>query len=753
MEKKKWHGNRKISAAFLIFLLLSGQSGTVFATEEYPAEDYMLQSDVQETESGGESLKDIGIQLPYLLEEEPVESIMEDNVPQMFGVIPSSYNSQSSGIITVAKNQGSHGTCWAFTAVSMLESNAIKNNLLGFDEADLSERHLAYYTYYPVTDALGGTEGDQTVYYPNDMSFLYLGGNVNLACRRLANWQGAVPESAAPYEQAEERLPADIEAAYEQDIIHLKNNYIYHKNDKDAIKRAIMEYGSVGISFYVPPFYSSYYNAGNYAYYYPFGGSGVNHAVTVIGWDDNFSADNFKENPGSDGAWLVKNSWGESWGNNGCFWLSYQDASIGTNVYAIEADSADNYDNNYQYDGTILDDIIAIGTGEIKISNVFTACGNLNGREEIKAISFSPYTVNLEYSVQIFSNLADENNPESGTAMLDEPVTGYTQAAGYYTIPLDETVILEEGQTFAVVITLSKPGYGISVYAEGSRQYGTTGMEAVATAREKQSYTYSDGVWSDFGKVQNKNIRLKAFTDNIYGEDMPTPVPVLPTPSATPTPVPNPTASPVNSPTPSGQPVPSGDISKWPFYDVPVIKGNWKYESVKYVYENNIMSGMINSQGELYFEPDGALTRAMFASVLYRMAGSPDVTFVNRFSDVAPGKWYSDAVIWASSKGIVYGFPDGNFRPNANITREQIARMIKLYADVQGIDTGASADLSSFADKAEVSSWALEEIRWAVGAGIMVGETRNGVYYLKPGGEATRAECASLLTQFLQKIG
>lgn len=729
MRKKNRCVKRSISAVLLIFVLLWGQSSAAYATETEEL-----------------SLEEMGIQLPFLIEEEPVESIMEDNVPQMLGIIPASYNSQSGGIVTAAKNQGSHGTCWAFSAISMLESNAVKNNLLSFDEADLSERHLAYYTYYPVTDVLGGTEGDQTVYYPNDMSFLYLGGNINLACRRLANWQGAVLEAAAPYEEAEERLPADIASAYEKDIIHLKNNYIFHKGDTDAIKRAIMEYGSVGISLYVPPFYSSYYNADNYAYYYPFNGSGVNHAVTVIGWDDSFSADNFKENPGADGAWLVKNSWGEGWGDNGCFWISYQDAGIGTNVYAIEADNAGNYDNNYQYDGTILDAIITVGLGEIKISNVFTACAGAD-KEELKAVSFSPYTVNLEYSIQIFGDLTEENNPESGTPMLDEPVIGYTQTAGYYTVPLDETITLEKGQTFAVVITLSKPGYEIAVYSEDSRRYGSTGMESVASAGEKQSYTCSDGIWSDFGKVQNKNIRIKAFTDNVSGESIPTSAPVLPTPSAAPT------ASPVNSPVPTAVPVPSGDSSKWPFYDVSVIKGNWKYESVKYVYENNIMSGMIDSGGKLYFAPDEALTRAMFASVLYRMAGSPDVDYVNSFSDVAPGKWYSDAVIWASGEGIVYGFPDGNFRPNANITREQIARMLKLYADAQGIDTSASADLSFFADGMEVSSWALNEIRWAVGTGIMVGETRNGVYYLKPGGEATRAECASLLTQFLQKNG
>ena len=189
----------------------------------------------------------------------------------------------------------------------------------------------------------------------------------------------------------------------------------------------------------------------------------------------------------------------------------------------------------------------------------------------------------------------------------------------------------------------------------------------------------------------------------------------------------------------------------FPFTDVAMNEGNWKYDSVNYVYENNIMNGI---NGTTNFNPDEPLTRAMFVTVLYRMAGEPYVSFDrNRFDDVTNSSaYYAKAVIWANDKGIVQGYEDGNFGININITREQVAKMLYKYAEVQGYNVSARANLNSFPDRGQVSSWATEFMRWAVAKEMITGKNMEGVMWLAPKGEATRAECAAMITRFLKTL-
>ncbi|MGN0330377.1 MAG: S-layer homology domain-containing protein [Kineothrix sp.] len=182
------------------------------------------------------------------------------------------------------------------------------------------------------------------------------------------------------------------------------------------------------------------------------------------------------------------------------------------------------------------------------------------------------------------------------------------------------------------------------------------------------------------------------------------------------------------------------------FKDVKVIPGNWKYESVKYVYNRSFMGPV---GGSLQFQPDSPLTRTMFATVIYRMEGSPKVSFRNRFTDVERGKWYSDAVYWASNKGIVHGYSDGSYGINKNITREQIAKMLYLFAQSRDYDVSGRASLDGFTDSEKVSGWAVSYMKWAVKMGMISGKpNKDGTYRLDPGGEASRAECAKMLKMF-----
>lgn len=656
-----------------------------------------------------------------LPEEEPVESVGEEGI-LLLEDMPAAYDPRQQHILTPVKNQGAYGTCWSFTTMAALETNAIKKGLLSFDEADLSERHLAYYTYYPVGDKLGNISSDKTVYKKDDMSFLSLGGNVSLGWHRLANWQGAVMEEEAPYEKVEERLPANIESAYGKNSIHLKNCYIFNSKDVVWIKRFIKEYGAAGFSLCAVMGMDStaYYNANNFSYYCPYNLT-TNHAITVVGWDDHYPAENFNHNPGADGAWLVKNSLGEEWGDEGYFWLSYQDASLGNNAYILEADSADTYDNNYQYDGTILDDVICIGSGAAKMANVFQVSANPSGAEELKAVSFAVHSPNLEYSIQIYKDLTDKKNPESGTAMLETPIEGSTLSAGFYTVELEQAVRLEPGQEFAVVITLQKEDSEIKVYSEGSRLYAGV-MQSQAYANEGESFYKAGEAWVDYGKAENGNLRIKAYTTNI-------------------------------------------EVAvSLPFTDVAKQEGNWKYESIKYVYQQKLMQGMKAEGDKFVFEPDAPMSRAMFVTVLYRMAGNPAAEQKNSFRDVEEGTWYYDAVTWASKNRITDGVGEGCFAPNEKITREQMAKMLKCYSDNYGNSISkenafsqsegvgrVGNNLEQYRDRDRISSWARESVEWAVKCGILQGKKAEGDLYLDPDADATRAECAALIGRFHKK--
>lgn len=219
--------------------------------------------------------------------------------------------------------------------------------------------------------------------------------------------------------------------------------------------------------------------------------------------------------------------------------------------------------------------------------------------------------------------------------------------------------------------------------------------------------------------------------------------PVEPVRTPVPTQTPVPTASPVPTQAPQPTSTPGGQETQ--FTDVR--PGSWMESGIKFVNQRGLMVGLNASQ----FAPNQNLDRSMFAAVLYRLAGSPQVTFKNTFKDVPAGQWYSDAIIWAYENDIVRGLGDGYYGPKENITREQMARMLMQFGKNQGYNVSQSTDLNAFADQAAVSAWAGENVRWAVGAGIISGTRVDNKAYLNPKGNATRAECAVMLTKFIQK--
>ena len=184
-----------------------------------------------------------------------------------------------------------------------------------------------------------------------------------------------------------------------------------------------------------------------------------------------------------------------------------------------------------------------------------------------------------------------------------------------------------------------------------------------------------------------------------------------------------------------------------PFGDVSLTTG-WEYPYVKYAYDNEFMTGKGEIiPGKIRFDPSGALTRAEFVQIIYAMEGRPEVTYSDRFSDVPEDMWYTDAVIWASDQGIVAGKGDA-FDVWGIASRQELATIFRKYAEYKGFDVSGQAELESYADVDQISSWAVENMRWAIDAGIMVGKNEN----LDPRGMARRAECAAMLKSFHEKI-
>ena len=453
-----------------------------------------------------------------------IPDVLNDNYSYIDGTeitkaaaYPSTYKTAN---LPDVRDQGSYGVCWAFSTISLIETNLIKKNLVSND-IDLSELHLVNYTYNCVNDPLGGLEGDINKFDTSYGSVMQYGGNVEMAANSLLDWEGAVNEDVVPYTteyvRQVENNQLDDSLAYGKDVAHVQNFYRVNTTSKEDVKKAVMDYGAVSISYWSDQssdWSTQYYNSLTAAYYCPEGYT-TNHAVNIVGWDDDYSSDNFATKPEGNGAWIVRNSWGSEYGKDGYFYLSYYDKSIYSVGYTLEAELSDNYNNNYQYDGAMLYGYMGY-TGSNKYSNIFEAKANLGGSENIKAVSFmTGSSTNLNYTVSVYTNLSDDTNPESGTLAAQK--SGVTTYDGMYTVVLDSSVNINEGKKFSVVVEVnSNSGKTAYLAYERSMQSGKAGYWCTASVKANQSFINSPyNGWNDFSnKSYGGNFIIKAFTDN-----------------------------------------------------------------------------------------------------------------------------------------------------------------------------------------------------------------------------------------------
>lgn len=176
-----------------------------------------------------------------------------------------------------------------------------------------------------------------------------------------------------------------------------------------------------------------------------------------------------------------------------------------------------------------------------------------------------------------------------------------------------------------------------------------------------------------------------------------------------------------------------------------VTEKDWFYKYVMYAVEKGLFTGT----GENIFGPNKPMTRSMLVTVLYRLEGKLDIAKTASFTDIPSGQWYTDAVSWSVEKEIVKGITETEFKPENNITREQLSVMLYRYAASKNKVSGIAGSIDSFTDKDKVSSWAVDAVKWAVGQGIMTGKSNGN---LDPSGSATRAEVAAMLQRYIENI-
>ena len=183
------------------------------------------------------------------------------------------------------------------------------------------------------------------------------------------------------------------------------------------------------------------------------------------------------------------------------------------------------------------------------------------------------------------------------------------------------------------------------------------------------------------------------------------------------------------------------------FADMPGAS-NWAHKGLDFC----IARGLLSGTSDTTVSPNVTMNRAMLVTVLYSLEGKPEVTAENPFTDVENDRWFSKPVIWAAANGIVSGAGNGKFNPFGNVTREQIAVMLRSYARYKSFDTSASVELSNYPDAESTSGWAKDALSWAVAEGLISGAASGGATYLNPKNNATRAQVATILMQFVTKV-
>ena len=362
------------------------------------------------------------------------------------------YSSVDNGFVTDVKNQGSNGNCWAYAACSVAESYLIKHGMAS-KNIDLSEAHLTYYMYNNTGDPYSNTDGDNTI-VASGYDYRKIGADPRAVELALSTF-GLAEESRYPESLLNNGMSGTKADQYNTKYLLTNSRLICSDNTqnyKDQIKQAIFDNGSVFATYYHE---NNCYSNG--AYYNSANENNLDHAISIVGWDDNFDKTNFNSQPTENGAWLIKNSWGPGFGNSGYFWMSYEESSLGY-VYSFDFTKNDHL-GIYQYDGTQN----PLCRASITYTNIADVYKVTKDKENLTAVSIGSKSIGVSYKLKIYTNLQDPNNPIAGTLAIEQEET--IQNVGMNYVQLNKEISLQNGTYYAIVI---EPRYGqqLNIFAD-----------------------------------------------------------------------------------------------------------------------------------------------------------------------------------------------------------------------------------------------------------------------------------------------
>ncbi len=423
----------------LILSLILAFSTTVMAYEEAHSSEQLALSTTHSIVFDDE-VSEFGYQGYKFVDENGNEIEPQYDDIMFFAALPSSYRNTN---LTPVKDQKEAGCCWAFAMIGAMEANLIKQGY-NADKLDFSEAHMAYFSRN-IRDSIhnDGPESDGVQAY-------MLGGNEYLALAAMAKGSGAVSESVMPYDEYTENIGTS--GIYDAKTVDESKRFLteagikvfksINPENQTAIKSAIMGYGSVINTYYADTKTTDHYSSQTFAYHYPPSSEvSANHATLIVGWDDNFPKENFKDGnqPENDGAWIVRNSWGEEFGEDGYFYLSYESTLYSTSAVVA---AFEKYDNNYGYTGGM---IYSYYRGFTVTANMFTA----DSDEVLEAISFNT-TGPQDARISIYKNATMGKTPVYGGTCVFSGTFGMT--GDYHRVVLPEGIPISEGETYSIII-------------------------------------------------------------------------------------------------------------------------------------------------------------------------------------------------------------------------------------------------------------------------------------------------------------
>lgn len=399
------------------------------------------------------------------------EAMIVNNTAES-SILPTRYDLRERERSPQVKNQGNKGTCWAAASLAALESY-----LLPEQEYLFSTDHMS------LMNSFGLGQND--------------GGEYTMSLAYLVSWQGPVAEADDPYDGVgEEGL---------EPLKHVQGAQIIESKDYEKIKEAVFKYGGVQTSIYSTlqnvESQSTYFNRETNSYCYV-GSEKPNHDVVIIGWDDSYPKENFPGNLEGDGAFICQNSWGENFGENGVFYVSYFDTNVGIhNLVYTAVEETDNYDHIYQTDLCGWVGHLGFEKDSIYGANIYTAKQD----EEVEAAGFYATGKTTEYEVYI----AKDCNDKSGLNNRISVASGKLDNAGYYTIPFDKKVSVDKGERFAVILMIKTPDSTHPLAIEYVADENTANVDLT----DGEGYISANGnKWESAENTQDCNLCIKAYT-------------------------------------------------------------------------------------------------------------------------------------------------------------------------------------------------------------------------------------------------